>query len=104
MMTMFMFMLVIMMTIDNDDDYQISIPFVEFGKMQADAGTHGYDTDCGVLGEFLQRASFKFAFPNSPQNLWMKSKLNLSGIGDGIAITGSGYAQGGNYDYITIPR
>jgi len=41
---------------------------------QADAGTHGYDTDCGVLG-----------------------------IGDGIAITGSGWAQGGNYDYITIP-
>ena len=26
------------------------------------------------------------------------------GIGDGIAITGSGWAQGGNYDYITIPR
>ena len=27
----------------------------------------------------------------------------LSGTGDGIAITGNGYAAGGAYDFITIP-
>ena len=37
------------------------------------------------------------------QILKYKWKTN-PGIGDGIAITGSGWAQGGNYDYITIPR
>ena len=40
--------------------------------------------------------------PPSP-NLKEISEI-ISGIGDGIAITGSGWAQGGNYDYITIPR
>ena len=34
----------------------------------------------------------------------IRPKLHCLGIGDGIAITGSGWAQGGNYDYITIPR
>ena len=30
-------------------------------------------------------------------------QLPLSGTGDGIAITGNGYAAGGAYDFITIP-
>ena len=29
--------------------------------------------------------------------------MPISGTGDGIAITGNGYAAGGAYDFITIP-
>ena len=49
-----------------------------------------------------------FLINTPPPPLWIKSGKysQFSGIGIGATdpLSGTGYAEGGNYDYITIPR